>query len=175
MKTVLDKVPGAADLALEANKGKPQMIIKVNRDEAARYGINADEILEVVQAGIGGKSVSTVIDGVKRFDIQVRLDAAFRDSQQAIADIPIRTQSGSAGAAIPRRLDRNRRRLFLRAPRATAALRGDPDGCEGARRGRLRQGSGGKDPQPGETPHRFTGRNGAVPSRTSSVRWRDLL
>jgi cobalt-zinc-cadmium resistance protein CzcA len=82
-------------LALEANKGKPQMVIKVNRDEAARYGINADEILEVVQAGIGGKSVSTVIDGVKRFDIQVRLDAAFRDSQQAISDIPIRTQSGA--------------------------------------------------------------------------------
>lgn len=98
MKSVLDKVPGSADLALEANKGKPQMVIRVNRDEAARYGINADEILEVVQAGIGGKRVSTVIDGVKRFDIQVRLDASFRDSQQAIGDIPIRTQ---AGALVP--------------------------------------------------------------------------
>ena len=95
MKAVLNQVPGAADLSLEANKGKPQMVIKVNRDEAARYGINADEILEVVQAGIGGKTVSTIIDGVKRFDLQVRLDAAFRDSQQAIADIPIRTQSGA--------------------------------------------------------------------------------
>jgi len=94
-KAVLDKVPGVADLALEANKGKPQLVVKVSRDEAARYGINADEILEVVQAGIGGKSVSTVIDGVKRFDIQVRLDAAFRDSPQAISDIPIRTQSGA--------------------------------------------------------------------------------
>ncbi|MDO8293940.1 MAG: CusA/CzcA family heavy metal efflux RND transporter [Gallionella sp.] len=94
-KTVLDKVPGVADLALEANKGKPQLVVKVNRDEAARYGINADEILEVVQAGIGGKTVSTVIDGVKRFDLQVRLDAAFRDSPEAIGDIPIRTQSGA--------------------------------------------------------------------------------
>ncbi len=94
-KAVLDKVPGVADLALEANKGKPQLVVRVNRDEAARYGINADEILEVVQAGIGGKTVSTVIDGVKRFDIQVRLDAAFRNSPQAISDIPIRTQSGA--------------------------------------------------------------------------------
>ena len=94
-KVVLDKVPGVADLALEANKGKPQLVVKVNRDEAARYGINADGILEVVQAGIGGKTVSTVIDGVKRFDLQVRLDAAFRDSPQAIGDIPIRTQSGA--------------------------------------------------------------------------------
>ena len=95
MKAVVGTVPGAADLSLEANKGKPQLVIKVNRDEAARYGINADEILEVVQAGIGGKTVSTVIDGIKRFDLQVRLDAAFRDSPQAIADIPIRTQTGA--------------------------------------------------------------------------------
>jgi cobalt-zinc-cadmium resistance protein CzcA len=72
-QTVLGTVPGVADLSLEANKGKPQMVIKVNREAAARYGINADEILEVVQAGIGGKAVSTLIDGTRRFDIQVRL------------------------------------------------------------------------------------------------------
>lgn len=95
MKEVLEKIPGAADLALEANKGKPQLVVRVKRDEAARYGVNADEILEVVQAGIGGKNVSTVIEGVKRFDLQVRLDEAFRDSPQAIADIPIRTESGA--------------------------------------------------------------------------------
>ena len=51
-----------------------RLVVKVNREAAARYGINADEILEVVQAGIGGEAVSTLIDGVRRFDIQVRLD-----------------------------------------------------------------------------------------------------
>ncbi len=98
IKPVLDKVSGVADLSLEANKGKPQLVIKVNRDEAARYGINADEILEVVQAGIGGKTVSTLIDGVRRFDIQVRLDSRYRDSVSAISNIPIRT---SAGVLVP--------------------------------------------------------------------------
>jgi cobalt-zinc-cadmium resistance protein CzcA len=49
----------------------------------------------VVQAGIGGKAVSTLLDGVRRFDIQVRLDPAFRDSLQAIGDIPLRTQTGA--------------------------------------------------------------------------------
>ncbi len=98
LKSALEKVPGVADLSLEANKGKPQMVVKVNRDEAARYGINADEILEVVQAGIGGKAVSTLIDGVKRFDIQVWLAPEFRNSVEAINNIPIRTQ---AGALIP--------------------------------------------------------------------------
>jgi cobalt-zinc-cadmium resistance protein CzcA len=95
LKSALEKVPGVADLSLEANKGKPQMVVKVNRDEAARYGINADEILEVVQAGIGGKAVSTLIDGVKRFDIQVWLAPEFRNSVEAINNIPIRTQSGA--------------------------------------------------------------------------------
>lgn len=95
IKTVLDKVQGAADLSLEANKGKPQLVIRVNRDAAARYGINADEILEVVQAGIGGKAVSTLIDGTRRFNIQVWLAPEFRNSVQSIGNIPIRTQSGA--------------------------------------------------------------------------------
>lgn len=95
LKAILETVPGVADLSLEANKGKPQMIIEVNRDAAARYGINADEILEVVQAGIGGKSVSTLIDGIKRFDIAVWLAPQFRDNVENISNIPIRTQSGA--------------------------------------------------------------------------------
>ncbi|SOZ05363.1 efflux RND transporter permease subunit [Cupriavidus taiwanensis] len=98
IKPVLGAVSGVADLSLEANKGKPQLVVKVNREAAARFGINADDILEVVQAGIGGKAVSTLIDGVRRFDIQVRLDGAYRDSRQAISDIPLRTQ---AGALVP--------------------------------------------------------------------------
>jgi cobalt-zinc-cadmium resistance protein CzcA len=95
LKGVLGKVPGVTDLSLEANKGKPQLVIKVNRDEAARYGINADEIMEVVQAGIGGKAVSTLIDGVKRFDIQVWLAPDFRNGVEAINNIPISTQTGA--------------------------------------------------------------------------------
>ncbi|ADL54891.1 efflux RND transporter permease subunit [Gallionella capsiferriformans] len=95
LQRVLGKVHGVADLSLEANKGKPQMVVRVKRDEAARYGINADEILELVQAGIGGKAVSTLIDGVKRFDIQVWLAPEFRNSVEAINNIPIRTQNGA--------------------------------------------------------------------------------
>lgn len=98
LKGVLDKVPGVADLSAEANKGKPQLVIKVNREAAARYGINADEILEVVKAGIGGEAVSTLIDGTKRFDIAVRLSEAFRVDPATIAAIPIRT---SEGALVP--------------------------------------------------------------------------
>ncbi len=98
LKNVVGEVPGVADLSLEANKGKPQIIVKVNRQAAARYGINAQEILEVVQAGIGGEAVSTVIDGVRRFDLVVRLPESHRNSIDAINAIPIRT---SAGVIVP--------------------------------------------------------------------------
>ncbi len=94
-KEIVEKVPGASDLALEANQGKPQMVIKVNRPEAARFGINADDVLDVVQAGIGGKAVSTLIDGVRRYDIQVWLPPEFRDSVEAVNAIPIRAAGGA--------------------------------------------------------------------------------
>ena len=71
IKDVLERVQGVADLSLEANKGKPQITVAVNRQEAARYGSTVDEALEVVQTGIGGKSAGIVLDGTKRFDIQV--------------------------------------------------------------------------------------------------------
>jgi len=95
LKAVIGSVPGVADLSAEANKGKPQMVIKVDRAAAARYGLNADDILEVVQSGIGGASVSTLIDGTRRFDISVRLAEEFRNSPSAIAAIPIRTAEGA--------------------------------------------------------------------------------
>jgi cobalt-zinc-cadmium resistance protein CzcA len=94
-KEIVERVPGAADVALEANQAKPQMVIKVNRPEAARYGINADDVLDVVQAGIGGKAVSTLLDGIRRYDIQVWLPPEFRDSVEAVRAIPIRTANGA--------------------------------------------------------------------------------
>ncbi len=95
LKGVLGGIEGVADLSAEANKGKPQMVIKVDRAAAARYGLNADDVLEVVQSGIGGSTVSTLIEGTRRFDISVRLADGFRNSPAAIAAIPIRTPEGA--------------------------------------------------------------------------------
>lgn len=95
IKDVLGGVPGVADLALEANLGKPQIRIRVDRDALARYGLNADDVLTVVRNGIGGDPVTTLIDGVKRFDIAVRLDDADKRSMQAIQRIPIQSPGGA--------------------------------------------------------------------------------
>ncbi len=95
IKNAVSNVPGVSDLSLEANIGKPQIRIKVNREALARYGLNADDVLTVVRTGIGNQPVSTLIDGVKRFDITARLNDASKVSVEAIRNIPLRSASGA--------------------------------------------------------------------------------
>ena len=95
IKNVLAGVAGVADLALEANLGKPQIRVRVDRDALARYGLNADDVLTVVRNGIGGEPVTTLMDGIKRFDIAVRLDDKDKDSLASIQRIPLRTSTGA--------------------------------------------------------------------------------
>lgn len=95
IKDTLATVPGVADLGLEANIGKPQIRIEIDRDALSRYGLNADDVLTVVRNGIGGEPVGTLLDGVRRFDITVQLDDASKASVSAIERIPIRTPTGA--------------------------------------------------------------------------------
>jgi cobalt-zinc-cadmium resistance protein CzcA len=95
LKDMLASVPGVADLGLEANIGKPQIRIEVDRDALARYGLNADDILTVVRNGIGGEPVGALLDGVKRFDITVRLNDASKASLPDVEKIPLSTPSGA--------------------------------------------------------------------------------
>ena len=95
IKEAISRVPGVADLSLEANIGKPQVRIQVNREQLARYGLNADEVLTVVRTGIGNEPVSNLIDGVKRFDITVRLADAAKADVETIRNIPLQTADGA--------------------------------------------------------------------------------
>ncbi len=95
IKEAIADIPGAADLSLEANIGKPQIQIEVDRKALARYGMNADDVLELVRTGIGNEPVSTLINGVKRFDITARLNDASRESIESIGNIPLRAASGA--------------------------------------------------------------------------------
>jgi cobalt-zinc-cadmium resistance protein CzcA len=95
VKDIIAQVDGVADLSLEANAGKLQIQIEVDRKELARYGLNADEVLSLVRTGIGSEPVSTLVDGVKRFDITVRLQDESKSSVQSIQRIPIQTANGT--------------------------------------------------------------------------------
>jgi cobalt-zinc-cadmium resistance protein CzcA len=90
---VVSRVPGAADVKTEQTAGLPFLRIRVRRDEIARYGINASEVLEVVET-LGGKQVGQVYEGQKRFPIQVRFQEADRNSVERIRNLQVADPTG---------------------------------------------------------------------------------
>jgi cobalt-zinc-cadmium resistance protein CzcA len=85
---VIARVPGAADVKAEQTQGLPVLRVRIDRQAIARYGINAADVLDVVET-VGGKDVGTVLEGQKRFALQVRFAAASRDSVDAIRDLRV--------------------------------------------------------------------------------------
>ena len=88
------KVPGAADSALEQEDEQAQLRIAVNRDAVARYGINVRDVEDVIEMAIGGRIVSTMFEGERRFDINVRYPAADRTDVNAIGNVMVPTHEG---------------------------------------------------------------------------------
>ena len=91
---LLGKVPGAADVRVEQVAGLPVFQIQVEREQIARYGINAAEVLAAVEAAGAGKVVGTVFEGQRRFDLAVRLKRAGTDGFIAFDNLPIATPDG---------------------------------------------------------------------------------
>ena len=94
IQRVVAKVPGASDLQMEQISGESQLVIQVRREALARYGLNAQDVMDLVSNGIGGEAVTQVIDGQKRFDVYVRLVKASRKDTQAIGDLLVANSDG---------------------------------------------------------------------------------
>jgi cobalt-zinc-cadmium resistance protein CzcA len=90
---VVSGVRGAADVKLEQTSGLPFLRVKVRRDEIARYGINASQVLNVVQA-MGGRAVGEVLEGQRRFDIQVRFTPESRSDIEKIRMLKVADPQG---------------------------------------------------------------------------------
>src|SRR5581483_2127961 len=95
IKGIVGSMEGATDLQVESVSGKPALNIRVNREAAARYGLNVDDVLATVRTGLGGEVASNILDGVKRFEVVARFDEPSRDNVEKIGAIPIRTPSGA--------------------------------------------------------------------------------
>jgi len=91
---VVREIPGATGVAPSRLQGKPYLEIAVNREAMARYGLRAQQLLDAVEAGIGGKNVATTIEGRQRFPIQVRLAREERDDIERLGDILVATPAG---------------------------------------------------------------------------------
>jgi len=95
---VLETVRGTADVAVDPRPPLAQVAIKVDREAAARYGINVADIADLIQTGIGGIAVSQVFIGERRYDVTVRFPQDTRDSAEAIGRLLL---TSSAGALVP--------------------------------------------------------------------------
>jgi Cu(I)/Ag(I) efflux system membrane protein CusA/SilA len=80
-------VPGAVDLYAERITGAPYLEIDINRPTAARYGINIQDVEDVIETAIGGKNLTTTIEGRQRFPVRVRYARDFRENIEDLKDV----------------------------------------------------------------------------------------
>ena len=95
----MSTIPGVADLGIFHLVGQPNLNIKIDRDKAARYGLNTGDVNTVVQAALGGTTATTVLEADRQFALAVRLDPKYRSSIDEIRTVKVAysTPSGTNG------------------------------------------------------------------------------
>ncbi len=93
IERVLRGIPGAADVKADIQSSLETLTIEPRRDALARYGIDANQVMDVV-AAIGGRPVGEVLDGQARFPIQVRLPETWRENSERLAQLPVAKAGG---------------------------------------------------------------------------------
>lgn len=91
---VMQKVPGVQDLGVFRVVGQPNLNLHVDRAKADRFGINASDIQDAVEAAVGGKPVTQILDGERRFDLVVRYQELYRRTVEDIENIRLLAPTG---------------------------------------------------------------------------------
>jgi cobalt-zinc-cadmium resistance protein CzcA len=91
---VMRGIPGIEDLGLFRVLGQPNLNITVDRQEAARHGINVADVQDAVETAVGGKAVSQVLQGEQRYDLVLRYQSPYRDTREAIENIRLLSPTG---------------------------------------------------------------------------------
>ncbi len=92
IEEVLKEVPGTASVYSERVAGGRYVNVDIDRDKAARYGLNIADIQSVVMAAIGGMNVSESVEGLERYPINIRYPQSYRDSVEKIRTLPVITK-----------------------------------------------------------------------------------
>ncbi len=94
IKEAIEDVPGIKDLMVEPQVEIPQLRIELQRFALARYGLNADDVNEMVETAMNGRVVGEIVEGERKFDLSVRLDDAFRDDPEQLRRLSIELPQG---------------------------------------------------------------------------------
>jgi cobalt-zinc-cadmium resistance protein CzcA len=95
IKEALQKVRGITDVTLVQELGQPSLTIDIDRAKIARYGVNVDDVNNLIETAVGGDTATSVVQGEKEFDLVVRLQRPFRDTPEEIGNIPVATPGGA--------------------------------------------------------------------------------
>ena len=93
-RTILNSVPGGADIEFEAMGRQPMIELVPKRDALERYGVHGDEINRVVSHALGGKAAGQLIEGNRRYEIVVRLGEDQRRKAAEFSRLPLRLDKG---------------------------------------------------------------------------------
>ncbi len=95
------QVPGITDLGAFWVLGQPNLNINIDREKAARYGLNVNDVNTVVQAALGGTVATTLLEADRQFGVAVRLSPEYRNNIDEVRNLKVGVQTASGNAYIP--------------------------------------------------------------------------
>ena len=95
IESLVRKVPGVTSAIAERLTGGRYVEVDIDRDAAARYGLNIEDVQSVITAAVGGETIAETVEGLQRFPISVRYPRELRDSLSDLSALPIVTPDGA--------------------------------------------------------------------------------
>ncbi len=94
VEAVIHNVPGTLSVYAERVMGGNYLDFKIRRDAIARYGLTVGDVQDVIQSAIGGMNITTTVEGLERYPVNLRYSRELRDTLPALADILVPTPTG---------------------------------------------------------------------------------
>jgi Cu(I)/Ag(I) efflux system membrane protein CusA/SilA len=95
IETVVRQVPGTSSVFAERVMGGNYIEFNINRDEIARYGLALGDVQEVLEVALGGMPLTTTVEGLERYSVNLRYDRDFRENLEALKQIIVPTPRGA--------------------------------------------------------------------------------
>ncbi|MEO7684784.1 MAG: CusA/CzcA family heavy metal efflux RND transporter [Gemmatimonadaceae bacterium] len=100
LQNAVSAVPGASDVQTEQVAGQPQLQVRIDRAAISRYGLNVDDVQNLIGTAFGGEQAGQVFEGIKRFDVNVRLDQSYRSDARGLGALVVPGKEGRAGVPL---------------------------------------------------------------------------
>ncbi len=94
LEEVLGVLPGTASVYSERVAGGRYVTVDIERERAARYGLDVSDVQQVIATAVGGVNVTSTVEGLERYPVNLRYPQSFRDSPEQLALLPIVTPAG---------------------------------------------------------------------------------